>query len=85
MLLTKIIGIGRINAISTSKIKNMMAIKKNFRENGFREDELGSNPHSKGDIFSRSLIILKLNKELTFIKIIDRNNAARNNSNISLF
>ena len=31
-----------------------MAIKKNRSEKGNREDLLGSNPHSKGEFFSRS-------------------------------
>lgn len=51
-----IIGIiGKIKAISTSKIKNTIAIKKNRREKGSREDLFGSNPHSNGEDFSRSL------------------------------
>lgn len=44
--------IGIIKAISTSKIKKMIVIKKNRNENGSREEEIGSNPHSNGDIFS---------------------------------
>ena len=51
-----IIVIGKINAISTSKIKKIIAIKKNRKEKGRREDLIGSNPHSKGDLFSRSSI-----------------------------
>lgn len=46
--------IGRINAISTSKIRKIIVIKKNRREKGKREEDLGSNPHSNGDDFSRS-------------------------------
>jgi len=46
--------IGNIKAISTSKIKKIMAIKKKRRENGIREELKGSNPHSKGEVFSRS-------------------------------
>jgi len=46
-------GIKRAN--STSKIKKMMAIKKNWREKGSRAEVFGSNPHSKGDLFSRSI------------------------------
>ena len=50
-----IIGIiGKIKAISTSKIKKIIVIKKNRNENGIREDLLGSNPHSNGEFFSRS-------------------------------
>jgi hypothetical protein len=47
---------GRSKAISTSKIKKITAIKKNRKENGNREDLLGSNPHSNGELFSRSTI-----------------------------
>lgn len=47
--------IGRIKAISTSKIKKIIAIRKNCKEKGSREEDLGSNPHSKGEFFSRSM------------------------------
>lgn len=33
-----------------------MAIKKNWREKGSRDEDLGSNPHSKGEFFSRSMM-----------------------------
>ena len=46
--------IGKINTISTSKIRKIIVIKKNRREKGSREDLFGSNPHSKGEFFSRS-------------------------------
>lgn len=46
--------------ISTSKIKKMMAIRKNRRENGIRLDENGSNPHSNGDAFSRLEVVFFL-------------------------
>lgn len=45
--------IGKINVISTSKIKKIIAIKKNRIEKGNREELNGLNPHSNGDIFSR--------------------------------
>lgn len=45
---------GNIKAISTSKIKKIIAIKKNRKEKGRRDELNGSNPHSNGDIFSRS-------------------------------
>lgn len=51
----KIITVGRINAISTSKIKKIIAIKKNRKEKGKRAEFIGSNPHSKGEDFSRSI------------------------------
>lgn len=49
-----IIIIGKIKAISTSKIKKIIVIKKNCKEKGRRDEEKGSNPHSKGEFFSRS-------------------------------
>lgn len=52
----RIITMGSKRAISTSKIKKITAIKKNRKENGKREDLFGSNPHSKGELFSRSII-----------------------------
>lgn len=61
-----IIIIGRINAISTSKIKKIIVIKKNRREKGKRDDDFGSNPHSNGDDFSRSMMV--------FFEIIEANN-----------
>jgi len=51
----RVIGIGRSNTISISKTKKMTANKKNRKENGIRAFFLGSNPHSKGENFSRSL------------------------------
>lgn len=62
--------IGRINAISTSKIKKIIVIKKNRREKGKREDDLGSNPHSNGEDFSRSTIDFLDKKEAISITII---------------
>jgi hypothetical protein len=50
------IVIGNSRAISTSKIRKITAIRKNRSENGRRADLLGSNPHSNGDLFSRSSI-----------------------------
>lgn len=57
--------IGRIKAISTSKIKKIIAIKKNRIEKGRREEFIGVNPHSKGESFSRSEIFF-------FPKIVDK-------------
>lgn len=50
-----IIIIGISKAISTSKIKKITAIKKNCNLKGNRAEFLGSNPHSKGEFFSRSI------------------------------
>lgn len=46
---------GKINAISTSKIKKIIVIRKKCKENGIRAIDLGSNPHSNGEHFSRSM------------------------------
>jgi len=46
--------IGKIKINSTSKIRKMIAIKKNRIEKGKRDMVLGENPHSKGLNFSRS-------------------------------
>lgn len=43
-----------MRAISTSKIKKIIAIKKNRIEKGIREEFKGLNPHSNGDNFSWS-------------------------------
>lgn len=63
----KIIIIGRIRAISTSKIRKIIVIKKNRIEKGNREEFIGSNPHSKGEVFSRSFKVFFDNKEAKYI------------------
>ena len=45
---------GRIKVNSMSKIRKITAIRKNWIENGSRAELIGSNPHSKGEGFSRS-------------------------------
>lgn len=62
---------GRINAISTSNTRKMIAIKKNCKENGSREDDDGSNPHSNGDDFSRSIRVFFDNIEAIIITTIE--------------
>lgn len=52
-----VIGMGSRSAISTSKIMKITAIKKNRDEKGSRAEFFGSNPHSNGDLFSRSSLI----------------------------
>lgn len=47
-------GVGSKSVISISKIKNINLIEKKWIENLFRGLENGSNPHSKGEFFSRS-------------------------------
>jgi hypothetical protein len=44
-----------ISTISISNTIKMMPRRKNRRENGIRAVFLGSNPHSNGEVFSRSL------------------------------
>lgn len=46
---------GNNKVISTSKIKKITAIRKNWSEKGIRAEDFGSNPHSNGDLFSRSI------------------------------
>lgn len=45
-------GRGRRSAISRSKRRKRIAIKKKRREKGRRADPRGSKPHSYGDSFS---------------------------------
>ena len=81
----KITIIGKIKAISTSKIKKIIAIKKNRIEKGKREEFIGSKPHSKGDVFSRSFkdFFDKIEaKYITTIEIIIINKAIIYNVNI---
>lgn len=66
-----VIIMGRIKAISTSKIKKMIAIKKNRIEKGRRDDERGLNPHSNGESFSCSTKDFFLNREEIVITIIE--------------
>lgn len=62
--------IGKIKAISTSKIKKIIVIKKNRNEKGIREDDFGSNPHSKGELFSRSInVFLDKIEEINITRI----------------
>jgi hypothetical protein len=49
-----IIGIGISKTISISNIIKITANRKNRVENGIRAVLIGSNPHSNGDVFSRS-------------------------------
>ncbi len=66
-LIWKITGIGIISVISTSKIRKIIAIKKNCIEKGAREKNWGLYPHSNGDIFSRSLKDLFPRREFNII------------------
>jgi hypothetical protein len=68
---------GKIKAISTSKIKKIIAIKKNRIEKGMREELNGLNPHSKGEDFSRLFVVLKANIEDKYIMIKEINKKIR--------
>jgi len=57
-------GINKV--ISISKIKKISLIRKNWILNGIRDFEIGSNPHSNGDIFSR---FFNSFKEINIFKI----------------
>ena len=48
----------------------MMAIRKNRIEKGIREELRGSKPHSKGDDFSRSVVVFFDNKEAKIITTV---------------
>ena len=50
------LGAGRRITISISKTRKMTARRKNRVEKGSRAEREGSNPHSKGESFSRSLV-----------------------------
>jgi hypothetical protein len=57
-----VIGIGNNNAISTTKIMTIIGIKKNRDEEDNHAEFFETNPHSNGDLFSRSsLIFLEIN------------------------
>lgn len=61
---------GKINAISTSKIKKIIVIKKNRKEKGRREEDIGSKPHSNGEDFSRLMIFFfEIIEEIDIIKV----------------
>lgn len=52
-------GKGRSRTISISNTRKITAVKKNRREKGNRAFFTGSNPHSKGESFSREVSIRK--------------------------
>lgn len=71
-----IIGNGIIIVISTSNIRNIKVIEKNWIENDIRDWDRGSNPHSNGDNFSRFLFKclfnrgkININNIITVVKI----------------
>lgn len=78
-----IIGMGIISVISTSKIRKTMAIRKNRREKGNREEFIGLNPHSKADGFSRSRKFFFAISELIKIRAVDTINDVMNSEIIA--
>lgn len=67
---------GISNVISTSKIRKIIAIKKNWIENGIRAFVFGSNPHSNADLFSRSFndFFESVEARIIIINLIMKNN-----------
>jgi hypothetical protein len=57
------VGIGISSTISMSNTIKIIASKKNRIEKGIRAVLLGSNPHSKGEDFSRSVYDRVLNSQ----------------------
>ena len=51
-------NIGRIKATSISNTRKITTTMKNFMQKGKREILFGSNPHSNGEDFSLSIIVL---------------------------
>jgi len=70
-------GRGIRSTISISNTRKITARRKNRREKGSRAEFLGSNPHSKGDFFSRSLFDRELSRRINSIKTVGRVNAMR--------
>lgn len=66
---------GNNKATSISKIRKIKVVKKNRIEKGLRAFLKGEKPHSKGVIFSRSLLDFSDNKIVRRMMIIDINKA----------
>jgi len=71
-------GQGNSSTISRSKIKKITARRKNRREKGKRADPFGSNPHSNGEVFSRSCVARKAINEARTItrRVINKESKA---------
>lgn len=76
-------GRGINKAISISKTKKITARTKKRKENGIRALPLGSNPHSKGEAFSRSLNLRIDKTKAETITTIETNNPKKTPYNIS--
>ena len=62
-----IIGVGISKTISTSNTRKITARRKKRVENGIRALFFGLKPHSKGDVFSRSITDRALRMKATNI------------------
>jgi len=67
----KLATAGRMRVSSTSKIRKITAIRKNCTEKGNRADLIGSNPHSKGEGFSRSINSFLAKDIFTAMRVIE--------------
>lgn len=79
ILVVKALIEGKRRTISTSKIRKIIVTRKNRRENGKRVDEFESNPHSKGEAFSRlKLVLFEMRREI-IIRAVTMNKMRLNN------
>lgn len=76
-------GIGIRSTISMSNTMKITARRKNRVENGIRAEFIGSNPHSNGDVFSRSFED-RVYRMLANIRII-RGMITHNDEEISIY
>jgi hypothetical protein len=63
---------GKIRINSTSKIRKIKATQKKRIEKGRRAENLGVNPHSKGLVFSKSVMYLNLQTLPKIRRIADK-------------
>jgi hypothetical protein len=61
----------KLHGMKNINIRKITAIKKNRSENGSHAGFLGSNPHSNGDLFSRSSILFLDSIVVSIIIITD--------------
>lgn len=73
---------GKSITISTSKIKKIIVIKKNRKEKGTRWLELLSNPHSKGEDFSRFILVFlaRIRERIKTTKVIINTTGIKKNN-----
>ena len=70
-------GKGRMMTISMSNTRNRTASRKNRREKGSRAFDVGSNPHSNGEDFSRLISCRVLIVENTINREVEMSRATR--------